>query len=282
MIGNVLYNIVFGKRFDFNDQNLEIINRMTTIAFSADGPLSLARFLPRWVIRIIAKRSQATIEHKRQNFECIQNFIHDQIKQHEESFDANNIRDFVDLYIQVSHHSTEANEDDVFTKESIFQVIIELFLVGIETTFNTLDWAFLFMSEYPEVQEKCFKEITETVGDKIINYADRAKMRYVNATLSEIQRLGNVVTGSPHAANEDTTLLGFFIPKGTMVQPNLYSALMDPKYWNEPNKFRPERFLDEEGKPIDYKALIPFGIGPRTCLGEPLARIWSYFSYLQT
>ena len=117
------------------------------------------------------------------------------------------------------------------------------------------------------------QRITETVGDKIINYADRAKMRYVNATLSELQRLGNIVTGSPHAASEDMTLLGFFIPKGTMVQPNSYSALMDPKYWNEPNKFKPDRFLDEEGKPIDYEALIPFGIGPRICLGEPLARM---------
>lgn len=270
--GNVLYSVVFGKRFDFNDPDFEIINRMTNVGFQG-GPLALTRYLPNWVTRILAKAAHATIEVKRKNFECITKFINDQIKQHEETFVESSIRDFVDLFIEISRRSNE-DEADILTKESVFQIILELFVVGSETTYNTLDWAFLFMAEYPEIQEKCFKEIDDMLGDKLVNCSDRAKLRYLNATILEIQRLGNIVPlATAHAANEDTMLQGYFIPKGTLLFPNLYSALMDPKHWSEPKRFKPERFLDSKGELVDNTAQIPFGTGPRTCLGEPLARM---------
>ena len=270
--GNVLYSIVFGKRFDFNDPDFQIINRMTNISFQG-GPLSSTRYLPNWVTRIIAKAAHAKIKVMRKNFDEINDFINAQIKQHEETFAESCIRDFVDLFIDVSRRSN-ADEAYVYTKESMFQIILELFLVGSETTYNTLDWAFLYMSEYPEIQEKCFNEINDTLGDKRATYADRTKLRYVTATILEIQRLGNIVPlATVHATSEDTNLLGYFIPKGTLVFPNLYSALMDPKHWDEPESFKPERFLDPDGNVEESLAHIPFGTGPRSCLGEPLARM---------
>ena len=97
-------------------------------------------------------------------------------------------------------------------------------------------------------------------------------MNYVEATLSEILRLANVApTAFQHCTREDTTLLSHNIPKRTIVFPNLYSVMMDPKTWNEPNKFNPDRFLDDSGKLIKYDTMVPFGVGPRMCLGEPLA-----------
>ena len=128
--------------------------------------------------------------------------------------------------------------------------------------------------QHPEIQEKCFKEIDDTLGDKRVSFSDRAKLRYVNATILEIQRLGDIVPlATAHAASEDTSLLGYYIPKGTLLFPNIYSALMDPTYWNEPKSFKPERFLDSKGELVENHAQIPFGTGPRTCLGEPLARM---------
>ena len=235
--------------------------------------MALTRYLPNWVTRILAKAAHSTMAVKRKNFESISNFVNYQIKQHEETFVESSIHDFVDLFIDVSRRSNEG-ETDVLTKESVFQIILELFLVGSETTYNTLDWAFLFMSEYPEIQEKCFKEIDGTLGDKHVSYADRAKLHNVNATVLEIQRLGNIVPlATANAASEDTSLLGFYIPKGTLLFPNLYSALMDPTYWNEPKSFKPVRFLDSKGELVENHAQITFGMGPRICLGEPLARM---------
>ena len=128
--------------------------------------------------------------------------------------------------------------------------------------------------KHPEIQEKCFKEITDVVGDKYIDYADHVKLPFVEATINESQRLANIVPlALQHSTTKDTTLLGYHIPKDTIVLPNLYSALMDPKHWDQPSKFNPARFIDANGKVVKPDAQMPFGIGPRICLGEPLARM---------
>lgn len=77
----------------------------------------------------------------------------------------------------------------------------------------------------------------------------------------------------PHCTNRDTVLMGHYIPKRTMVMTNIYSATMDPRYWQGPTNFNPDRFINCAGKLIINKALVPFSVGPRACLGEPLARI---------
>lgn len=172
---------------------------------------------------------------------------------------------------------------EVFTKDSMLRVILELFIAGTETTYNTLDWAFLFMSENPDIQAKCHQEIKDTVGDKHIQYSDRKYLTYVDATISEIQRHANVVPMAvPHCASEDTTLLGYRIPKRTIIMPSLYSANMDPNHWADPYMFKPERFIDFKGKLIKNEVLMPFSVGPRVCLGEPLARmeLFLVFSYM--
>ena len=105
------------------------------------------------------------------------------------------------------------NKDDVFTKGNMRQIILELFIAGTETTYTTLDWAFLFMAEYPEIQKKCQIEIEEAVGDKQIEYANRINLKYVDAVLTEIQRHANVAPlGVLHSASSDTTLMGYHIP----------------------------------------------------------------------
>ena len=86
--------------------------------------------------------------------------------------------------------------------------------------------------------------------------------------------------------------MGYHIPKNTVVLPNLYSAHFDLDYWEEPHKFNPDRFLDVQsyldvaGKLTNSKkeALIPFSLGPRQCVGEPLARLLLFLvftSFLQ-
>lgn len=73
--------------------------------------------------------------------------------------------------------------------------------------------------------------------------------------------------------NRDTVLSGYDIPKDAIVIANLYLAHIDPKYWPNPEMFKPERFLDVNGQLIRKDGLVPFGDGPRLCIGEPLARM---------
>ena len=272
MIGNVIYWIIFGKRFDFDDPDSDIIRRLSTMVVTGEGGgTNIALFFPAWISRLFVRESNKIVSVRDENLEKIKEFVFEQIKQHEESYDENNIRDFLDLYIQDSRDPKE-ELGTVFTKSAIPSVVQELFIAGKITVYCTLDWAFLFMSENPEMQEKCQKEIDNVIGNKVIKYSDREILKYVHATIMEVQRCANVAPlAVQHCASQDTTLMDYHIPRGTIIVPNIYSSSMDSIYWEEPHKFNPDRFIDGTGDIIKFDAFMPFSVGPRTCLGEPLA-----------
>lgn len=85
-----------------------------------------------------------------------------------------------------------------------------------------------------------------------------------------------------HGTSADTSLGGYNIPANTMIIPSLYSVHMDTKYFSNPEKFDPDRFLDGQGNLLKNEALLPFSTGPRVCIGEPLARmeLFLVFVYL--
>ncbi|KAM9659504.1 vitamin D 25-hydroxylase isoform 2-T2 [Trichechus inunguis] len=106
------------------------------------------------------------------------------------------------------------------------------------------------------------------------SWDDRCKMPYTEAVLHEVLRFCNIVPlGIFHATLEDAVVRGYSIPKGTTVITNLYAVHFDEKYWRDPEVFYPERFLDSNGYFVKKKALIPFSLGKRHCLGEQLARM---------
>ena len=273
IIGNVIHRIIFGNRYNYDEQEFHMIRKMIDILVKGQL-VSPANFFPEWFIyRFRNNRFFNETYLLLDNLEKLKQYVHKMREQHEETYDENHIRDFIDLYIQVSRDSKE-DELEVFTKGNMLRVIIDLFLAGYETTSNTLDWAFLFMSEYPEIQKKCQEEIDDVLEDKQVEYADRGKLKYVDATLMEIQRLANIAPlGALHSTTKDVKLMGYNIPKHTIIISNLYSVLMGPAHWKEPTKFDPARFIDEAGNIIKDETFIPFSVGPRACLGEPLARM---------
>ena len=222
---NVVHGIVFGCRKELDDSAFVMIQQVASDAINTQGFLSLGLYLPIWLSWLVSLKEGRLASLRMEKFKVVKNYIMDEIIKHEETFDENNIRDFVDLYIQLSRR----NKNDAFTKGNMRNIILQLFVAGTETTYNALDWAFLFMAEYPEIQEKCQREIDDVVGDKPIEYADRVNLKYVDAVVTEIQRLDNVAPlGIFHSTSSDTRLMGYHIPKNTMVLPNLYSANFDP------------------------------------------------------
>uniref|UniRef100_G1KGI4 Uncharacterized protein n=1 Tax=Anolis carolinensis TaxID=28377 RepID=G1KGI4_ANOCA len=152
----------------------------------------------------------------------------------------------------------------------------DLFIAGTETetTSATLRWAVLYMAIYPDIQGKVQAEIDSVIGQsRSLTMADRDSLPYTNAVIHEIQRMGNILPFSaPRVAVNDTRLAGFYLPKGTILLPNLTSLLFDKDEWDTPNKFNPNHFL-KDGQFMKREAFIPFSIGKRSCLGEQLARM---------
>ena len=187
LIGNVIHGIILGCRKTFEDPDFEKVQKLTEVAVNSQGPLSLGLYLPILITWILSRQDGQNASLRQNIFDKIKNYILDEVIQHQKTFDENNIRDFIVLYIQVSRGS----KDDVFTKGNMFRVIMELFFVGLKTTYKTLDRAFLFMAEFQEIQRKCQIELDKAIGDKQIEYADRIKLKNVDAILTEIQRHAN-------------------------------------------------------------------------------------------
>ena len=103
-------------------------------------------------------------------------------------------------------------------------------------------------------------------------FADKDEMHYTNAFIQESYRLVSFAYFSvPHYASADITIGDYIIPKGAGIFPSLINVMYDPNHFPDPHSFKPERFLDEEGKYKHDDRVIPFGVGKRYCLGQTLA-----------
>ena len=107
-------------------------------------------------------------------------------------------------------------------------------------------------------------------------------MPYTEAVIAESMRMASLAPiGTFHRALQDVKFHGYDIPKGTLIVANIHYIHYDTRNWDEPQEFRPERFLSADGKTVKkHAALMPFSIGKRQCLGETLARdtIFLYFT----
>ncbi|KAG7278549.1 hypothetical protein CRUP_033417, partial [Coryphaenoides rupestris] len=112
------------------------------------------------------------------------------------------------------------------------------------------------------VFQKVQAEMDRVVGrERLLSMKDRGTLPFTEATIMEVERLTVAVPlGIPHMASETTEFRGFTIPKGTVIIPNLWSVHRDPAVWEEPDSFRPGRFLDAEGKLQRIESFMPFGI----------------------
>ncbi|XP_062580760.1 cytochrome P450 2B5-like isoform X1 [Saccostrea cucullata] len=277
-IANIICSIVFGKRFDYNDLKFKHLLFLLNQIFHLTTGSSFLTLFPalRHVPFDIFKGQ--TVQR---NLDEIQSFIKEIIDNHRLCFDKNNINDFIDAFL-MEQQNQEMERNTAFTDEQLVVTVQDLFAAGSETTVTTLRWAFLFLIHHPDIQTKLLKHIDEIIGEAVPQIEHREKLPYVEAFVLEVLRMGNIVPlGVPHCPNRDFEYGGYSFPNGVTVLANLGSALQDPNIFNNPQKFQPERFLDEDGKckGTQKDKMIPFSTGRRVCLGENLARM-ELFLYL--
>lgn len=123
---------------------------------------------------------------------------------------------------------------------------------------------------HPEILKKARIEIDEKVGlDRLMDEQDIVNLPYLQNIVSETLRLYPAVPLLlPHVSSEDCEVGGYHVPRGTMVLVNAWAMHRDPKLWEDPEIFKPERF-EKEG---EAEKLMPFGMGRRACPGSGLAQ----------
>ncbi|XP_075073066.1 cytochrome P450 2C20-like [Mixophyes fleayi] len=269
-VSNVICSIVFGDRFDTQDETFQTLHKMINenLTFLGRRGFQLYNAFPEILRWLPGEHNKIFLNGSR-----LQSFLRGLIKSHVLTRDANCPRDFVDTFLNKIEEEAD-NPGSHFTIESLTMTTFNLFIAGTGTTSSTIRWALKFMMEYPEIQKKIQAEIDHVLGsEKCPSLEHRVLMPYTDAVIHEVQRYASIVpNGLPHAALNDIQFKGYTIPKDTQIITFLHSALYDKKYWDKPDQFNPNHFLDENGKFVKNEAHIPFGAGKRSCIGEALAR----------
>lgn len=211
---------------------------------------------------------------------ALENYVSKNVEQHQESFDPENLRDITDGLLKASSELTDSDRNELgLSKNDIVNGSLMQFAgAGGAITSFILRWGLLYMITHPDIQTQIQKELDEIVGrEQEIRLEHRGKLPFMEACINEILRHSSLTTMAPinYATSADTTLGGYFIAKNTPLVINYYALTRDERYWQEPEKFNPYRFLDENGKLRTslVDKFYPFGVGVRRCIGEYLGRI---------
>lgn len=210
-------------------------------------------------------------EKTKEPFKQLREIFDRTIVEHKKTFDGNNPRDFIDAYLQ----RIQEEKDELADDSSLKAVMVDLFFAGSETTSSTLSWAIIFLIRHPEVQQKVRAEVLQVIGPEgVPSISHREHMPFTDATIMEIQRCANMVPFAlPRTSAWHGAELGkFYIPKGYYLFPSLTNVMQSATYWDEPERFDPDRHLDGNGRLKKQDHFIPFSTGRRQCLGEQLSK----------
>uniref|UniRef100_A0A8C8SEU2 unspecific monooxygenase n=1 Tax=Pelusios castaneus TaxID=367368 RepID=A0A8C8SEU2_9SAUR len=155
--------------------------------------------------------------------------------------------------------------------EILAQAFIFIF-AGYEPTSNALCYLSYELATHPDVQQKLQQEIDSVLPNKTpLTYDVLMQMEYLDMTVNEILRLFPLGGRLERVCKKDVEINGMIIPKDTVVMIPPFVLHRDPEYWPEPEEFRPERFSKENKEILDPYTYLPFGAGPRNCIGMRFA-----------
>ncbi|XP_033120315.1 cytochrome P450 1A1-like [Anneissia japonica] len=278
---NIMFSYMFGSRRSYSDSKLHDFLAMSHRFTNATGTGNIIDFLP-W-LRFLPSKTMS--DFKGIILE-LRDILSDDIKRHKENHVqgvSNNICDQL-LNVSRSMNQSELRKCNI-DEERVMSSVYDMVGAAFDTISMSLTWSLVLMVNYPDVQAAVHDELLRVVGHKTPTLKDKPSLPFTEACILETLRFITVVPFSiPHSTTRDTTLNGYFIPKGTTVFVNLHSVHHDKTRWVNPESFNPARFLSKDGSLDRQKVdqIMPFSAGRRRCLGSDLAKteLFLFFSNL--
>jgi len=167
--------------------------------------------------------------------------------------------------------SAQDEDGSRMTDRQLRDETITLFLAVHETTASILSWTWWLLARHPEVEAKLHAELDAVLGDRAPTLDDLPKLRYTGHVITESLRLYPAAWGMARLAVEDHEIAGYAVTKGMGVAMAQWVVHRDPRWYDAPEEFRPERWEDDLLKRLPRFAYFPFGGGPRQCIGNAFA-----------
>ncbi|KDP43439.1 hypothetical protein JCGZ_16726 [Jatropha curcas] len=271
LTNNIICRMVMGTRCSEEDDEAERCRELVHGAFDLAGKLAVATMLgPLKKLGFWLNRKELNVITRK----CDE-LLDKILEEHEDRAKRNNgddkeVKDLLDILLQVCQ-----DKDTKFkiSKNHIKAFIMDLFVGGTDTSAATMQWIMAELSNHPKIFKKLRDEIKSVIGtNRLVQESDIPNLHYLQAVVTETLRLSPQAPIIPRECREDCEIGGFDIPKDAAVLINAYSIMRDPEIWENPNKFYPERFLQEKEIKMQNKLnFLSFGAGRRSCPGSHLA-----------
>ncbi|XP_059189982.1 cytochrome P450 3A30-like isoform X2 [Centropristis striata] len=173
---------------------------------------------------------------------------------------------------QTASESKTEKQNTGLTDHEIFSQATIFMFAGYETSTNTLVFVAYTLARHPEVMKRLQEEIDSTFPNKgEVEYEALMQMAYLDCVVNEVLRLYPPSARLERTAKETVYINGITIPKGMDIMVPVYAMHHDPELWPEPEEFKPDRFSKQNKQNIEPYTYLPFGVGPRNCLGMRFA-----------
>ncbi len=166
----------------------------------------------------------------------------------------------------------DADSGETMSNQQLRDEIMTMYAAGHETSSNALGWTFYLLAQHPEIVERLRSEAQLVIGNDISpSFENLRRLQYTKQVIQESMRLYPPVWSLGRENLADDVILGYDIPKGSIIFISNYTLQRDPRYWNDPEAFKPDRFNPEAAKSRNKMHYLPFGAGPRMCIGNHFA-----------
>lgn len=254
---DIISKAIFSSGID--DKAEFVADKITQLNLTATEKLNSPIRLPQYIPTPTNLREKKTIA-------ALDEVIYNIINQRKASGESKS--DLLSMLLDARDEETGEGMDPKQLRDEIMTI----FIAGNETTANALAWVFYLLSQHPEVEQKMCAEVDEKMKSiSRIDFTNVNSFVYVKQVIEESMRLYPPAWMVGRRNYEDDEIGGYRIIKNTNVLVPIYYLHRSEKYWTDPEVFNPDRFAPEKRNSIDRFVYMPFGGGPRFCIGNNFA-----------